>query len=203
MSSTPASVGDVDDKMDMSSLNDPEQEIAKSMERRGWANQKRKTSQSIVEAAETARKNILSVLLHDGGWLADNDHELKWEDNTEEGIQRKQEIQALRSRLLPHAVKLFHKVCEESAAWMWASLLDGIPLLGSNPKEVLEALVNDGAANEQSPLSPRYWTQEALNITETISSEEYLILRAFDSGDLKEVLTKMSDIALIDLIYSA
>ena len=192
----------MDDKVDPTALNVSEQAIAKSMERRDLIRQKRKISQVILEAAETASRDIMSVLLHGGGWLADGgDEDVSCAvDSSDEGRQRKAEIQALRSRLLPHAVKLLHQVCEDTAGWMWSSLLDASPELGSTPKEVLDAL-ND--AGQSSPLSPRYWTQKALNVAEIVSSDEYLVLQAFGAAELKEMLARMSDIALSDLMYSA
>jgi hypothetical protein len=192
----------VDDRVDPSALNETEQGIAKSMELRELTRQKRKISQAVVDAAETARKDIMNVLLHDGGWLADSDEDIGCPDNSDQGMQRKHEIFALRTRLLPHAVKLMHQVCEETAAWMWASLLDGSPALGTTAKEVLEAL-DDGTGTGRSPLSPKYWTQQALNLAETISSDEFVILKAFGSAELKEMLAKMSDIALSNLMYAA
>lgn len=174
------------------------------MERRELTRQKRKISQVVVDAAETARKDIMNVLLHDGGWLADSDEDMGNTAMSEEGMRRKQEVLALRSRLLPHAVKLLHQICEDTAAWMWASLLDGTPALGETPEEVLDVL-DDGITEggEKTPLSPKYWTKQALNLSETVSSDEYVILNAFEATDLKEMLTKMSDIALMDLIYTA
>ena len=200
--STPISGESVDDKIDTTALNEPEQAIAKSVEGRELIRQKRKLSQMVVEAAETARRDIMSVLQHDGGWLADGeDEDSSSADNSEEARQRKREIQALRARLLPHIVKLLHEVCTQTADWMWQSLLDASPALGSSAKEVLEALAGENAGQE-SPLSPRYWTQKALHVAETVSSDEFLVLPAFDARQLKEMLGRMSDIALSDLMYS-
>jgi Nuclear pore protein 84 / 107 len=210
ISSTPSSSTPVDDKVDASVLNETEQSIAKSMEKREIIGQKRKTSLVIVEAAETARKDIMRVLLHEGGWLADLEADTGIYDTSPEGLERKNEMQALRSRMLPYAVKFMHEVCEATAAWMWNSLLDGSPTLGSTPKEVLEAIgetgmssTEDGTALPLSCFSPRFWTQQALELAETVSSDQYNVHQAFGAWELKELLAKLSDIALSDLMYSA
>ncbi|CAB9502683.1 nuclear pore complex protein [Seminavis robusta] len=206
--STPASGSAVDDKVDSSALNEREQSIAKSMERREVILQKRKVSHMIVEAADTATKDIMRVLVHDGGWLADSDADTGFKDNTTEGATRRQEIRALRSRMLPYAVKLYTEVCQETALWMWNSLLDGSPVLGSSPKEVLEALDQnasmdgDDIASTVPPISPRYWTHDALELAEIVSSDEFLVAEAFGAADLKEMLNKLSDISLEDLTYT-
>ena len=202
----------VDDKVETSALNEREQAVARSMERRELTKQKRKVSQGVVAAAETARKDIMTVLEHEGGWLADIDADTGFKDDEKEGMQRKEEIKALRSRLLPNAVELLHRVCSETASWMWNSLLQALPELGSTPQEVLEALDDTSAPSSSgdkvaekasSPLSPRYWTQKALGVAESVASDEYLILDAYSAAELKELLARMSEIAVNSMMYSA
>lgn len=204
ITSTSFAKADIDDKVNISTLEESEQAIAKSMEQRVLIQQKRKQTKIVMEAAETAKRDLTSVLVHDGGWLADSTFGVT--DTSEEELKRHQEIQALRSKLLPYTVKILHNVCEDTAAWVWSSLLDSAPELGSSPKEALEAL-NPADAGEDdkalAPFSPRYWTQVGLNLVDVVSSEEYLVLQAFDAAELKEMLARMSDIALSDLMYTA
>jgi Nuclear pore protein 84 / 107 len=207
--STPSSDTPVDDKIDLSNLNDFEQSIAKSMEKREIILQKQKATSAIVEAAETARKDGKAVLVHEGGWLVDSDVDTGFRDSSPEGLERKNEIEELRKRMLPHAVKCMQEVCGDTAAWMWASLLAGSPALGSTPKEVLVALddtflssTEGDSSPPKSPFSPRYWTHQALALAEAVSSDEFLVYQAFGAGELKEMVGKFSEIAISDLVYS-
>jgi len=189
-----------DEKVELMGLNESEQTIAKSMERRNLILQKREDSAVVIKAADAARRLNLNVLLHDGGWLVDFE-EGDEEPASNEDSLRKIQMETLRSRLLPHTVKLLHDVCEGTAEWMWTMLLDGTPNLGASPKEVLDAL--DNASGSSCSLSPRYWMERALDVAEVVSSDEYLTLSAFRAAELKELMKRFSDIAVVKLMYSA
>jgi len=66
----------VDDELDTSQLNATEAEIASSMERRHLVEEKRKTSETVVTAANKEQEQLRQVLEYEGSWLCTEDEEI-------------------------------------------------------------------------------------------------------------------------------
>jgi nuclear pore complex protein Nup107 len=195
---TDATIMRVDDQLDKSQLNATEADIARSMERRDLVHEKRKASHAVVTAAEKARASLRSVLEHPGGWLLTEDEEII--PGTEDMVRRS-ELQGLRVKLLPDCVMLYHTVCMSTAAWMSTSLDDCVAKLGGTSESSLAAL-DDSMDAAASPLSPHYWSGQALELVQLVASDTHKINSACGTSELKELMTKTAEAAVANMLYS-
>lgn len=189
----------IDDELDSSLLTTTEATIAKSMKRRELTELKRKSSQVIVNAATEAQQGLLSVLRHEGGWLYTDD-----EDDIDgmEDKGRRQDMNKIRVKVLPDCVMQYYDICMETANWMERSLVDATEQLDTDFDEAISLLDDQGHHSDRSPMSPKFWTNEAIKLAELLSSDQYAIQSSFGTSDLKELLRKLADAAAKDLFYS-
>jgi hypothetical protein len=203
--------------------NSSEQAAISYMERRGLLKSKRKACEAVVGVAETARRKLMDVLTLSGGWLVEDDIVSRTQEEEEEedaGMmeeeeRRLEELKQLRCHHLPLVVSMLHQVCEETAMWL-ARLLDGcVPRLAHSPRDVLAALDEDVVGTTDtdataatltrstSPLSPKYWSQHAMDICNIVADDGKKIYQAFGAADLKELLEKVAETAVNHLLYEA
>jgi hypothetical protein len=207
------------DKIDKSKLNHTELSIAANLDHRKFIDEKRNTTAKVVAAADTAESLLLEILKYQGGFLLTDDEAItpnsdSTEEWTDEAIRRRDELNKLRSLLLPNIVSLYGNVCTTTAKWMYTSLNQAIEKHVSAIKdisnqsllqdEVIRLLDNsvvlDGAA---SPVSPQYWTQKIFDLAEICSSDTYGIKSAFDNGDDYENLVQLlAENAINHLLYA-
>jgi hypothetical protein len=190
----------VDDQLDKTQLNATEAAIASSMERRELVQEKRKSSHFVVTAADNAQKALICVLEHPGGWLLTEDEEIAQGDENMDMVRRG-ELQALRVKLLPDVVMLYHEVCTETASWMSSSLDDGLAKLGGTSESVLK-LLDESKVMASSPLSPLYWTHEALELAGLVATDTYGINSACGNAELKNLMSNMAEAAVASMLYS-
>jgi hypothetical protein len=199
--------------IDKTQLNATEMSIATSMERREFIVKKRNDSAVVVTAADRVETSLLGILKHHGGWLLTEDEVIAGQG--EEEIIRRRELQDLRSRLLPEIVMLYESVCTATASWMSKSLDDTVEQLGSDktsPDDVIRQLdetltlpntPTEEVANSStlSPISPRYWTQKALELAQICASDTYGIRSAFGAEDYKDLMSRLAEAAVSDMLY--
>jgi hypothetical protein len=195
---TDATTSLVDDKLDKTQLNTTESAIASSMERRELVQAKRKSGHLVVTAAANAQKALISVLEHPGGWLLTEDEDIIHGD---EDMTRRSELEALRVKLLPDVVMLYHEVCTESARWMSISLDDGVARVGGTTESVLN-LLDESKVMASSPLSPQYWTHQALELAGLVATDTYGISSACGNVVLEDLMSKMAEATIASMLYS-
>ena len=184
-----------------SNLNETERSIADSNRLRSWLKNKKEHLEIMLKAAQDARNAWHAVLTHDGGWLAidEDDHQesspaamAQFEDPEE--LQRKVDLEAIRSRHLVLAANLYHQVCEETATWLSKSLHEASDFSLSQ-EQVLHKLRSTGAVH-----TPEYWYQHALDLANLVASDAYGIGKAFPPSDLKELISKLAETAVSKLM---
>jgi hypothetical protein len=209
--------------VDVSMLNPTETNIAQQRMVKDWLRAKKATCQTVIEAAEQARKVLYDVLTHPGGWLSiddeegtmmeqgDNDNDdnnMDMVDNRDpETKTRHREIKEIRARYLVLAVNLYHQVCEETASWMSRSL-DDASTVHMSPKQAALLLSPKQAAPLSPPpycdyYAPSYWYQEALELATLVADDRHGIHKAaFRSNtiELQEFLAKLAETAVSKLM---
>jgi hypothetical protein len=170
------------------------------MERRELVQAKRKSGHLVVTAAANAQKALISVLEHPGGWLLTEDEEIIQGDD-ESDMARRGELQALRVKLLPDVVMLYHEVCTETARWMSISLDDGVARVGGTTESVLK-LLDESKVMASSPLSPLYWTHQALELAGLVATDTYGISSACGTTELEDLMSKMAEATIASMLYS-
>ena len=172
-------------------------EIADSMERRLFVEQKQEASRKVVETALAAEHKLMEVLSFGGGWLLeedDDEDDAMDDEGKSDDIKREGEMEKLRSQCIPEVVFMLHNVCDETATWMESSLEDGVPRLGKTVKDVLSALDDfDGVLN------PLYWIRRAKGFITVVASDENDICDAFGNQHVKQLNKLMQDIAIREL----
>ena len=111
-----------------------------------------------------------------------------------EELQRKVDIEAIRSRHLVLAANLYHQVCEETATWLSKSLHEASDFSLSR-EQVLHKLRSTDAVH-----TPEYWYQQSLDLANLVASDAYGIGKAFPQSDLKELITKLAETAVSKLM---
>ena len=141
-------------------------------------------------------------MTHPGGWLS-LEGDVDGGDNEE--YARKDEIARIRSRHLVLAVNLYHQVCEDTASWISRSY-DDAESIGMARDQVLSMLDSDVPAQDskkagaKSSFSPKCWYQRALNLSTLVAMDSYGIYKAFSPGDLKDLLSKIAETAVAELL---
>jgi hypothetical protein len=185
--------------LNMSLLNPTELAIAKQRLVRDWRSNKTAESQVVIEAADQARKALLTVLKHPGGWLSPpEEYEQPSSSLDREDKTRQQEIAEIRSRYLVIAVDLYHQVCEETAVYM-SHNLDDAPENQSR-QQALAVLAGPDSSLEESPLAPAYWYHHALELAAIVAHDAHGIHKAFGSLELQEFLSKLAETAVSKLM---
>uniref|UniRef100_A0A7S3DUJ3 Uncharacterized protein n=1 Tax=Entomoneis paludosa TaxID=265537 RepID=A0A7S3DUJ3_9STRA len=128
--------------------------------------------------------------------------------------QKSAECLALRKQILPHVVMLHCHLCQETAEWMASSLQQMVSHLAmsssSNAEPLSSALAlldpststpSSGAAGPSpkslTPLSPTYWTTQAMEIADTLASDSYGI------PVHEQILEQMAQLTVLHLQYCA
>ena len=191
---------DDDEGIDKNVLNATELGIAMNAERRKIINIKRAATQNVVTVAERACSELRRVLEHPGGWLLTEDEELP--PNDVEAILRRKELDQLHCQFLPHVVFTYHDVCVGTALWMSKSLDDTAEALNVVAKDAVR-MIDDTITDDiiPSPVSPRYWTQKALELAEMTMKETYNVNSAFRSADYEKLLTRLAETTVVDCLY--
>jgi hypothetical protein len=128
------------------------------------------------------------VLRHPGGWLV-----TETEDST---------LSQLRRKVLPQAVTLYLRACEQVAEWLAASLDDATTRLECpDAASALRALDDAGEDGERSPLDPAYWTGLALAVPVVVTDSEYAVDSALSDSQVHEFLRKLAEIEIQHLKY--
>lgn len=195
LADTPTIIADsLGKQVDFNNLNATEQQIATQRMRRDWAREKNKHFETLLDAAEHARKVLHGVLTHPGGWLA-----LDQEDGArmvvdDEEQKRRKDMQVIRSRYLVLAVNLYHQVCEETALWMSRSLDDAMHIMTRD--EALKSL-------QDRSYQPDVWYQYALELAIVIADDRYGIQKALGPNALKDIVTKLAETAVSKLMSAS
>jgi len=183
----------VDDRLDTSRLNAMETEIAASIERRDLMEEKRRLSKIVVDAADAALKGLQRVLEHPGGWLLAEDGD---------DLDRSKELLTLRGKLLPYAVMNYYEICKETARWMSYSLNDAVERLGGGDARAMLSALDEACDGANTPLSPRFWTQQALDLAQSVVSDNYNVKATFSPEALQVLLAKFAEATIDDLDFS-
>jgi hypothetical protein len=185
--------------------------IATSLEQRKIIEEKRKRCQAVAMAADKARLALEKILKHPGGWLLTEDEIFFAEEENDKEYddwpRRRQELEHLRKKLLPNVVLRYHDICVETAAWMAMALDDAVERMGENAernhvlKQIEESLGGE-VADQTSPISPRFWTQRAMELAQTTVSDSYCIRSAFRTSDFKDLMAKLAETTVSDIMYA-
>jgi hypothetical protein len=195
LADTPTNIADsLAKQIDLNNLNHSEHEIAIKRRVRDWASQKKKHFETLLQAAEHARKVLYSVLTHPGGWLALEEEDIDSMVVDDEGQKRRKDMQTIRSRYLVLAVNLYHQVCEETASWMSRSLDDAMHIMTRD--EALKSL-------QDKSYQPDVWYQNAMDLAIVIADDRYGIHKALGPNALKDILAKLAETAVSKLMSSA
>eukprot|EP00977_Amphora_coffeiformis_P011838 scaffold2903_cov170-Amphora_coffeaeformis.AAC.15 len=190
----------VDDRIDKSHLNEEEVKIAVSQERRQLADEKRSISRKLSLAASRALEKLAKVIKFSGGWLHEEEQEgemLSGEEQT-----RRQELNQLRSKVIPSVILRYREICTDTAAWMSSSLYDGIKKLEKDAAAVVSDLDRSNPP-DQSSFAPAYWTQQCLFLMDAISTETYLCLAAMTKEQRHDILSIMTETMVTHLKYTS
>lgn len=194
------------ESMDKSRLNAMELSIATTAERRKLIEAKRRASQTVVTAANQARKALRHILEHPGGWLLTDDEVVAGGGNKEEMIRR-DELNQLRCTLLPMTVMNYNDVCAGTATWMNKSLNDVYDKFhGSMTIQDALRQIDEGGSSEVcsdlSPISPRYWTQKALEVSAMTENDTYMIRSAFHTASYQTLIAQLAETVVLDMMYA-
>lgn len=206
--------------------NDVERSFADNAERRQRVLAIRQASAHVVKSAHTAQRALKAVLEYPGGWLLTTDEEepITIDDSLSDPDSwsgHRQELERLRQELLPETVMMYHDVCAGTADWMSTSMKDAMECLGSDLScpDVIRYIVGeaehkdnlpastsgtaDGLYKEWSPLTPWYWTQQALKLPMLVENDVYNVRSAYDTASYKNLVAQLAETAVLDLKYSA
>ena len=125
----------------------------------------------------------------------------------EEERRRRIELEHMRRTLLPGTVLLYHEVCADTASWLSLALSDAVEKYVDDesavaPTEFLKRHLDPAADDIHSPMSPRYWTQKALQVADLTQSDEYGVHRAFSTANHKALMAKLVTTQVLDMKYS-
>ncbi|KAL3940685.1 MAG: hypothetical protein SGARI_000876, partial [Bacillariaceae sp.] len=196
--------------IDSSTLNDKDRGIADRTKQKIWIKEKKDLFEKVTLVAEEAKTAIYKVLTHPGGWLTadsgDDSVDFSIGDSDNEESARIEEIKKIRTRHLVLAVNLYHQVCRDTASWISCSYDDSASV-GLARDQVLSMLDSDvAAADAEAPAvksfsSPKFWYQHAMQLTTLVANDSFRIYDAFhDSGDLKDLLSKIAETAVAELM---
>lgn len=182
--------------LDRSKWNATEASIADQMERRNIVEQKRATISTVVAAAHDAQNALYSLLTHPGGWLLTED---EVNAGTEEEKLRDLELSTLRAKLLPKVVQLYQDVCLQASDWLTRSTDNAALRLKVTVAEAI-SLLDESSQDTKSPILPQYWAGQCLEIAKLVASDKYKISSVFGKEELSEVLEKMGQAAIVQLL---
>ena len=75
--------------------------------------------------------------------------------------------------------------------------------LNGKPDAVLLALDNARDGVSSSPMAPTYWTRQALQLVDDITSDTMTVEKACGVGEMKDILRTIADITVAHLKYSS
>jgi hypothetical protein len=104
-------------------------------------------------------------------------------------------MEELRKKLLPNVVLRYHDVCVETERI-------GESVEQCHVLKQIETSLGGEVTDQPSPISPRFWTQCALELALTTVSDTYCIRSAFRTSDFKELMTKLAETAVSDMMYA-
>jgi len=180
--------------VDTSTLNAIEGGIADQAVRRTWLKEKKQCFEKCLTAAISARGALHKVLTHPGGWLCtDDDEGISSHPGDDEELTRRAEMNKIRSRHLVLAVNLYHLVCSETASWISQSL-DDTGSVGLSRDDLLSYLNGDASNTEM------FWYEQCDELLPLVASDTFGIFRAFSPLDLKDLLSKIGETAVAELM---
>lgn len=191
---------EVDDPIDKSHLNEVEAVVAQSEERRKLAEEKRSASHKVTVAANEALEQLDAVLKFAGGWLLVEEHSGNIISDEEKA--HRDELERLRSKVIPSIIRQYREVCMETADWMSKSLYDGMKRLDKGAMDVLLDLDKSNPPKE-SALAPSYWTKRALTVVDAATTETYDCLGVVKSTTRREILSLMAETMVVHLKYTS
>jgi hypothetical protein len=188
-----AEMVEIDDLVDNSKWTEAEASIAAHERRRKLAEGKREESHKLAMAASSALEHLEVVLKFEGGFLLEDEH-----GNEENG--RNSELEELRSKIIPAVVDRHQEVCMETAKWMSRSLYNGVKRLGKDASGVIRDLDRVSDPN-RSVFAPSFWSQRALTIMDSLTSEAYDCLPVLSPESRRKIMSTMADNTIAHLKY--
>jgi hypothetical protein len=180
-----------DDRLDALSM---ESEVAMNMEIMRYVKKKREIAIGLFKVAESARSALISVLeFQDMGWL-----KLILNDDSDEEVKRRSEVERLRKLCLPLALSLVYRVLNDTAIWMSDFKNDVFDLFGEEKgAEVYRRIEFDGGVPFiETPFQPSTWYRHVLLLANTVASTEYDISSCLESEQLNEFMQCMADASI-------
>lgn len=190
----------VDDPIDKSHLNEEELKIAIYDQRRQLADEKRRISRKLSLAASQALEKLSKVIKFSGGWLHEDEQDR--ETLSDEEKSHRQELNQLRSKVIPSLILRYREICTETAAWMSSSLYDGIKRLEKDGAAVVSDLDRSNPP-DQSSFAPAYWTQQCIFLVDAISTETYLCMAAMTMQQRRDILSLLTETMVTHLKYTS
>ena len=180
-----------DDRFDALSI---ESEVAMNMEIMRYVKKKREIAIGLFKVAESARSALISVLeFQDSGWL-----KLVLNDDSDEEVKRRSEVERLRKICLPMALSLVYRVLNDTAIWMSDFKNEVFDLFGEEKGvEVYRRIEFDGGVPFiETPFQPSTWYRHVLLLANTVASTEYDISSCLESEQLNEFMQCMADTSI-------
>ena len=187
-----------------------ENEIADKMERNAFRQQKTDLCKIIVEYASRASDALTEVLEFGGGWLVDSNP--SGPDNledteTEEAKSRAEEMETIRSTVVPIAVFMLHEVLNKTAMWLEQIVYDTLSQFGSAAsKDMMLTLFgsfDDSLSSHGDDLSmeslttskaaPGYWYKKALSLASVVANDGNNLHNTFDDNEMENFLKLMAE----------
>ena len=187
-----------------------ESEIADKMERNAFRQKKMGLCKLMIESARRAADALTEVLTFGGGWLVDCNQDLTSGDmEMEEAKARADEMESIRSSVLPIAVFMLHEVSKKMAMWLEQIVYDTLSQFGSSSasKDMLLTLfgsfddsyrVNDDDELSMDSLTtsqaaPGYWYKKALSLSSVVANDGNGLHETFDNAEMESFLSLMAD----------
>ncbi|KAL7551649.1 hypothetical protein ACHAWF_018051 [Thalassiosira exigua] len=187
-----------------------EEEIASKMERNAFLRKAKVLCKIVVEASAGASDALTEVLTFGGGWLVDAGGAELDEGgavDTEEAAMRSEEMEAIRSNLLPRVAFMLHEVSDQTAAWTEQIVHDARIRFGSASGEVLLALfesfdetlcleeddVSTTELTTSSRAAPGYWHLKALSLASVVANDANGLHETFLEPAMERFLRSMAE----------
>lgn len=172
------------------------QQVSLDMQRREYIDGMKSLLATLVEATTRTQQALQAVLEYAGGWL-----QLDGPNN--DGVQdyfREQQLEDLRGKMLPDVVKKTVNVYRVTAERLNAACNVTAERLGICRGHVVARL--DPADKDDSPMSPVYWTEIALDLAIVVNSDEFNVSRNMDIAEIKEFMRIMGEVQIAHLMYT-
>lgn len=171
-----------------------ESEVAMNVEIMRYVKKKREQAIGLFKVAESARSALMSVLeFQDVGWL-----KLVTNDDSEEEMKRRFEVERLRTICLPMALSLVYRVLNDTAIWMTDFKNEVFDIFGERKGlEVYGRIEFDGGVPFiETPFQPSTWYRHVLLLANTVAASEYDISSCLDTKQLNEFMQCMADTSI-------